>query len=290
MKIRKSSILLAVVAAVVLAVSPLQAVAGFTLIDDFESYSVGLLRDEVTGATVSEGGIWEPINATTSGAGIALDGANHYLATGVPGGGNIRGAYGNVPAIADGSSAMYYFQIWTSDATPNNSWGLSDIAAPTNFPDFEVQIILNGNTNGGTGLFDLRGRNGALTDVLQSGLTANTWYDVWIDVDNATDTYDVYFGTSGDPNVLGALVGSNLAFRNGTSDSLITFVSLGFEHDLRAAGTDNLYRYEQDVVVPEPASVALAIGSVALLACFPSRSIVRTCSSLRVGQISRQLT
>ncbi len=235
-----------------LAASP-SAMAAYTLVDDFEAYSTGLLRDDVTGATTSEGGIWEEVGTGTSFAQIENDTATTHLAIGWNSG--FRGAYADVTEVADTDTATYYLQVRSTDDTPDASFGLSDETAPGGFGSFEVQVALIDDGDGSNGTFNLVGRTGSTLMPMVNGLVADTWYDVWLVVDNSTDTYDVFFGTTGDPDVLGTKVGNNLAFRNGTSDPLATFFSYGGSSDY-SLHVDNLH-YNPDAV-PEPASVALA--------------------------------
>jgi hypothetical protein len=125
----------------------------------------------------------------------------------------------------------------------------------------------------GVGGLNLVAENGAGAQAtLATGLSLNTWYDIWMVVDNAADTYDVYLGTSGDPNSLGTLVGNDLNMRHsGSVGDLVTFRSLD---SIDAANTqqsghiDNIYFNPIAVApVPEPSSMALTSlgGGLALL-------------------------
>jgi hypothetical protein len=237
-----------------LAILAQSAAAQFALVDDFESYSASTFSPS-NPTDSGSGPVWIP-TAVTSFVAIQDDGGNQHLALGWNSG--RRGAYRDVPDIADGAVGMYYFQIRSLDTTPDISFGLTDLAAPTltdggNFGDFEVQVVLG---NGLNGTFDLRARNGGSVVSLQSGLTANTWYDVWVAVDNSTDTYDVYFGTGGNPNALGSLVGNDLGFRNGTASALTGFLTLFQSNNGDRLGhVDNIYH--SPTLVPEPGSMTL---------------------------------
>lgn len=230
-----------------------QPVGAYTLVDNFQSYTVGNFSSSNPTDTGS-GPVWFPTTATSFVA-IQDDGGDQYLALGWNSG--RRGAYRDVPDIANGDTGTYYFQIRSLDSSPDVSFGLTDLSSPTltgggDFNDFEVQVALIGA--GPT--FDLRARNGGVINTLQTGLAVNTWYDVWVSVNNLTDTYDVYFGTTGSPNILGSLVGSNLAFRNGTTDALTSFLAL-FQNNNgdRLAHLNNIY-YSPGLV-PEPGSLTL---------------------------------
>jgi len=239
--------------------------AAYTSVDDFESYTTGAVAIS-SAFTNSGGGPWTAWNgsAPTSTSLIAITDAdsNQFLNFGYEQTGalNQRGAYRSVTSIDNTESGNYYFQVRTSDATPNASFGLTDVSAPTGgLSDFEVQVSLVDDADAGNGLFKLVGQNGATTQDLVTGLSADTWYDIWLVVDNAADTFDVYQGTTGDSETLGSIVGNNLAFRNGTTDALSTFAALSTNMNNLSAGVDNL-----SYAIPEPSSFALQGGLLAL--------------------------
>lgn len=237
----------------VLALATLPAQAQYTLVDDFESYLAGNFSSSNPTDTGS-GPVWIPTTATSFLA-VQDDAGNQHLALGWNSG--RRGAYRDVPDIANTDIGTFYFQVRSLDTSPDISFGLSDLSSPTltgggDFNDFEVQVALIGA--GPT--FDLRARNGGVINTLQTGLAANTWYDIWVSVNNVTDKYDVYFGTGGNPNSVGALVGSNLSFRNGTTSALTGFLTLFQSNNGdRLAHLDNIYF--KPGVIPEPSSLAL---------------------------------
>jgi len=255
MKYTGKSLIVTAVSAVAVGVCGVsQAQAAYSLVDDFESYSTGKLRDDVTGSTVGEGGIWEEVTNGTGFAEIQNDGSTNHLAVGWNSG--FRGAYADVTDIPDGGAATYYLRVRTGDDTPDASFGLSDLTAPTGaFGDFEAQVAIVDDGDGGNGQFKLIARNGGGFEDLATGLVVDTWYDIWIVADNATDTYDVFFDTNvGNPDALGSLVGNDLAFRNGTTDALATLFTLAGSSDF-SLNVDNVY-YNPDAV-PEPATLAL---------------------------------
>lgn len=248
-----------------LAIAQASVQAAWISEEDFESYTVASYNGGST-AFVANGGPWE---SNVGGTGlVAIEeespGGNKYLAHGW--GSGFRGANASVSPTAEGNSASYYFQIRTEDETPDVSYGISDM--PTgllnSFGDFEAQVALTYSDTEG---IRLGARNGGSFELsLVTGLSANTWYDVWIVADNAADTYDVYFGASGDPNALGALVANDFAFRNGTdSNDLVTFLTLSNRHEDNQANVDNL-SYNA-AAVPEPTTIALVatLGSMCLL-------------------------
>jgi hypothetical protein len=241
-------------------------VAAYILVDDFQSYTTGNSNSGGSNAFTANGGPWRSRSDTGNITGSGLiqiqnDGSTNHLAFGWNAG--TRAAYRAVPTIAEGDSAIYYFQIRSGDATPDMSYGLSDQAMATSaaFGDFEVQVALVDDGNGSNGLFKLVARPSSGLVDLATGLSVDTWYDIWLVVNNESDTYDVYFDTNvGDPNSLGALVGNDLTFRNGlASNDLVTFMTLdpptGGNPADSQADLDDIYMQ----VIPEPSSMALAV-------------------------------
>ncbi len=215
MRVRVPRFLIAATAAVGFSAAP--SLAAYIFVDDFESYTVGTYSGGST-AFVANGGPWQANTGGATGL-VAIEaegaGGNKYLAHGWNQG--ARGANRTAPTIAEGDSATYYFQIRTEDPTPDVSYGLSDMptGALNLFGDFEVQVALTYSTADG---IRLGARNGGTTALnLVTGLSANTWYDIWVVADNASDTFDAYWGISGDPNVLGTKFADDFGFRNGAA-------------------------------------------------------------------------
>lgn len=211
------------------------------LVDDFESYSVGNAHPGGSSAFELNGGPWTTNNDSGTGlVAIQDNGSTQHLAVGW--GAGQRGATRTAPTIANGESGTYYFRIRTDDATPDVSYGLSDVASGDSFSygEYEVQVALV--NNGGP---TLGARNGGTFQQLVTGLDANTWYDIWLVVDNDSDTYDAYYSTGGDPNGIATATkfADDFAFRNGPSDNdLVTFMTLSNNHaDLNAYVDDISY-------------------------------------------------
>jgi hypothetical protein len=229
------------------------------LVDDFESYTVGTYSGGST-AFVANGGPWESNTGGATGlVSIENDGDN-YLAFGWNSG--VRGANRTVPTIAEGTSDTYYFQMSTTDGSPDFSAGLSDqpTGALSNWSDFEVQVAMTYDDTEG---IRLGARNGGSFETsLVTGLSTDTWYDIWVVVNNSADTYDVYYGTSGDPETMGTQIADDFSFRNGVaSNDLTTFMTLSNYHEDNNANVDNV-----QTSVPEPATMMLlGLGSLALI-------------------------
>jgi hypothetical protein len=251
-------------AAAALALAAQPACAQYTLVDDFESYTVGTYSAGST-AFVGNGGPWQSSNGGATGLVSIKNDGDNYLAWGWNAG--VRGANRAVTPIVDGGIGTYYFQISTTDATPDTSYGLSDLTTGARgaFGDFEVQVALTYSAADG---IRVGARNGATTALsLVTGLSVNTWYDVWVEVNNAANTYNVYFGQTGDPNILGSLIATDFGFRNGAAaNDLVTFMTLANNHEDNNANLDNIYY--NPMAVPEPTTAVLLLGGVvALVGC-----------------------
>ena len=199
-----------------------------------------------------------PWSGNTSFANITADAEGQFLAVG--GWSDPRGGWRTVPAIDDGASGTYYFQIRSSDPTPNCYWGLTDYVPGTDDWGHEevcgpqIRMI---ETNG----LALAAMDGPTQTLLASGLNPDYWYGVWLVVDNATDTYAVYYNTIGparsqgshlDKAILGA---AGLAFRNGaTGNALSMFV----QEDL--VGTDGGAQQADNLRYDPTASTPALIG------------------------------
>lgn len=227
------------------------AIAAYEVVDNFESYTTGTSSFPGSTAFTTNGGPWQTrdiygdTNSSLCGIQTAAP-TGKYLYFGEGNSAVTRSAYRAVTNIAEGAKGIYYFQIYTTDGTPDASYGLSDqaVATAAGFGDFEVQVRLY-DADGGGAPFNLVGRNGGADVTLASGLAINTWYDIWLVIDNSVDTYDVYYGTSGDPEVMGTKVGSGLGFRNGTAaNDLVTFMTMDDAGTILARGAgrlDNIY-------------------------------------------------
>jgi hypothetical protein len=164
----------------------------YSLIEDFENYSLGTFNG-TTNATE----VWstQSLSPTVLVA-VQDDGTTRHLAQGWASGS--RGAGRAVTPIPQGEKGVYHFRIRTTTGTPDTTFGLSDIPSGTafSFGDFEAQVFLIGNA----GTIELGARNGGSYQSLTTGLATDTWYDLWLVIDNGADTYDVHFGTSANPN------------------------------------------------------------------------------------------
>jgi hypothetical protein len=126
------------------------------------------------------------------------------------------------------STDTVFFRFNSKTDTPNHSIGLGDKASTgtVDFADYEAQLRVKQGTAAGTFAIDAR-NGGSFSSTLASGLALNTWYNVWMVVNQATDKYDLYMNTGTNTATAGnKLNATPLSFRNGTTSDLNTFLAL----------------------------------------------------------------
>ena len=191
-------------------------------IDDFEGYATGLVRSVASPPWTDHGG--------SDLANIEDDGSGNHVLT--FGGTSDYGAVSrDMPAagqIDNSGVATFFFRVNSKTDDPDQSFGLGDQTNTTSgfvFSDYEAQVRVVDDSSA-TGTFQLDARDGSgFTAPLATGLAPDTWYNLWMVVDQTTDTYDVYMNTgTGDAAAGDRLNAAPLNFRNGTSDVLATIL------------------------------------------------------------------
>jgi autotransporter-associated beta strand protein len=190
------------------------------VIDDFESYNVGDVRDVAN----------PPWTAHLNSSLVDIENISGNKALSFGWISDFRGTSRSLPADAvldNSETATVFFRVNSRTDVPNHNIGLADIADTNaaNFADFESQLRIKAGT---AGTFAIDARNGgAFTSTLASGLALNSWYNVWMVVNQSSDTYDLYMNTgTGDATPAQKLNVTPLSFRNGTGDSLTKFLAL----------------------------------------------------------------
>lgn len=237
--------------------------SGPMLIDNFDSYNN--TTTQTIGAHSSgdiTGGKWDGIFDGTGNARIVDDATpndNSIQVNGVdpqpsPWRGTVTDLANNFEtdfSLADGDTATYFFQFYREgNGDIDGIFGLADgpatidTADPWN--DYAVLASVFGNSPGST---DLRAYSQGAGDVVViDNISHQTWYNVWLVVDNATKTYDIYTSTGtddanpGDPSTFK----TNLNF--GRDTSVLSLEQFGLNERLSnnspsdgAIRIDNIY-------------------------------------------------
>src|SRR5690606_472171 len=126
--------------------------------------------------------------------------------------------------IANQTTGTVFLRIRTTapEGRADWVWGVSDDATPVPFNSFEGYGRIAEDGDAGNIDIDVRttGVNGGFSHA--GDAAADTWYNVWVVLDNAADRTCLYFNTgfadATAPRTLSYLGGN---FRNGTNASLI---------------------------------------------------------------------
>ena len=225
--------------------------AAFSLVENFDGLNPGAL-DGQNGWTADS--TFTVVNDPDGGSGQVLQ----FEAGGQTGAFRALGAN----AIEDNMVGTL-FSRFRFNAEANANFGLSDVAAPGAFGDFEAQI----NRQNGT---PINGRNGSTAptflpfDPVADDI--DTWYNIWVVSDNGTDTSEVYIQSDIDTTfATQTAVAPVLNFRNGTADPLSTLFlraqegTAFFDDFFIAEGTDL-----SNPAVPEPSTSILTLCGIAI--------------------------
>jgi hypothetical protein len=203
--------------------------AAWSLLEDFNALVPGDINGQAS---------WVSANAT--GAIVAADpvNASNQVLHRVGNGGASRPLN-----VANGTTASFYLRVYRESATNDDVFGLSDVANPDlggDFSVFEAQSGVN-NTN-------LRMRDGGSVQN-PAVLVQNVWYNVWLVVDNATDSSRLYLQSDSDPlyvgqtELLSTTAGdTDWDFRNGVaSNALVAFLVKATNGPTSSVYYDDLY-------------------------------------------------
>lgn len=131
--------------------------------------------------------------------------------------------------IPEGTTGTLFFRFRSSASAGQADWviGSSDVAAPSNWPDYEGYIRFS---DGGTANdLDIDTRDGdGFTEV--GGAEPDTWINVWLVLNNTADTTDVYYNTIlADATTAETTSLTGAEFRNGTSSDLTALLAINNE-------------------------------------------------------------
>lgn len=168
-------------------------------------------------------------------------------------------------AIANNTTSTLFFRFYTTASFPNFNVGLTDVAAPTNgnFAINQSQFRVGGGaylTDPGDQLHTING-SFQLLDSYQQGV----WHNVWVVVDNSTNTQSYYASTGSDDAVL--LGTPSYSFRTATNNSIQTLQLIS--DAIYASGEDGGPVLIDDIyissgvnttLIPEPSTYAMIFG------------------------------
>lgn len=236
------------------------SLASFTLVDDFDSYSVDTAIDNQ--------GAWDSSSAVASEAGVVADpagGSNSVLLTNTTSL-NLFNDSGAI-SVANNTTATLYTRFrFEGTETPNIAFGLSDLPSPGGFSAFESALLINGTS--------LEARDGNSYEALTT-LQGDTWYEMWSVIDNSTDSTEYYIrgGTFTKQTQLSSGADA-IDFRNGTPNSLITFYVRNSGSQVGTVYFDDIYIDTTGInltapvtAIPEPATNMLLSGLVVAAYC-----------------------
>jgi hypothetical protein len=202
----------------------------FQRLDDFESLTVGSL-DSQNGWTTSSSSVAvaaDPVDPTNQV--LRLTSTNQVVYKPL--------------LISNANTASTLFFRMRRDGQTNFSAGTSDIATPTtNFADYETQLNLQDGTGTSTPVDQLNVRDGGTFRALDTWLD-NTWYDVWMVVNNASNTYQVFMqgGNLAEQTQLDAGALTTFGFRNGAAaNPLVQFLLRTGNNHIGASYVDDIY-------------------------------------------------
>lgn len=175
--------------------------SGFTLLDNFDGLNSGALDGQ---------GGWATSAATVTVANDPADAENQVMSHF---GTNVRAW--KALTIPNGETATVFYRM-RREGSIDASFGTSDMASPsTAYSDFETQL----NTQNSD---VLNVRDAGSFDPVDT-FADNTWYDVWMVIDNASDTFEVYLkgGALTERTLLDNGAQTVFGFRNGSASNAI---------------------------------------------------------------------
>lgn len=255
------------------------AFGAFVLVEDFNARTIGAISGQNGWTTVGSG---------TAGA-LKADESFNVIANPLSGGtgqlleikkGTVAGsmfAFKNfASSIANTSTATtVYFRMYSVSATLNIAAGTAETPSAA-FADFATVARLSSAS--GFGL-DAYNGNAAGSAAASNGgyLTVDTtplsgkWYDIWMDVNNSTDTWQMYFSEDGGTRTLAAAGSPSIdtfTLRNGGAQAINAFmVATSQVASATTSYIDDIYidttGFNATNPVPEPS--AALIGGLGML-------------------------
>jgi hypothetical protein len=271
----------------ILCLLPAPSFAAFVLIDNFDSgYALGALNGQNGWTNAAPGG-WTVAAAPAGGVG--------NVATATTTTANLFASKQLSLAIPNTSTSTTLFFRLRRNGGVNMSVGLTDIAVPAAVGDYETQINAQHNAAPNDSFKVRDGTTTSQFDDLGAGTFAiDTWYNVWMIVNNSADTYELYIdqGNFGSPVLALTHIQDpastpgggdfTFLFRNSTAalqgnPLTSVFLAMGNATVTGSLFVDDLYidssgqNLSNPTAVPEPSSAVAVVGGAACLLGLTSR-------------------
>lgn len=228
--------------------------ASAAVLDDFNTYTAGQVATGATGTT------WTMLGNADGGV-IQNEAGNLLLTAGASAVGANVNVYRplNTPIAAADTATTVFMRVRANISTGlNGSFGLTDVAPAlgSDVAQFETQFRLITTA----GVSAIEGRNGGAFQTIMSPITTSQWYNVWMVVNNSTDTWDAYVNTGTANATAGDLKLSGIGFRNGAAANPLThFDVFGGAGGILGESIDDIY-VNSGVVLTNFTSTPLVLG------------------------------
>ena len=252
------------VALTTLLIAPLSQ-ASFVLMEDFESFSA---TDALNSSANWSGG--GGYTAETVAGTLAATTSNEPSALNLDISAN---------QIAAGNTGTVFFQFRIDSSVPvaqsddattldfNTGVAPGPVSGTSNTQGAYINLGANGADNR-----TLQGRDGSNQNNLKTGLNADSWYNIWLVLDNGDTTtseneiYDIYLSEGRTNTLAPTSVANDFAFRDTPNGNPVDTIFLNKFRDAPGAYFDNYYvdSTAENLVnpVPEPGIYALLFGAL----------------------------
>jgi hypothetical protein len=244
--------------------------AAFVAFDTFDTYSPGALNGQGPA-----GNVWTAQTGAT-----VVDAGGGDLRARMAGVNSIPNFRGLGPAgltILDSSTAAtVYWNFTISSGTTGNNWNfiITDVSAPADTAG-SSEVQFNYDVGAGSafrardaGAFELLSLDGTVTGRLLP--LPNIIYNAWFEINNSTNTYQVFLQSDGDPLIANRTLmfadngtGSTFGFRNGAAANDLITANMGSGNTGSIVNFDDIYvdtaGFNPANPVPEP-STSILLG------------------------------
>ena len=226
--------------------------SGVTLIDDFDAYDNSSNQNigAHSNGDVTDG-VWDGVFDGTNNGQILDSGRDNNVLTAweIPSGGasgchgavtNLANNFATDLSLADGDTATYFFQIMNEgNASTDCMFGLTESLSSLDITDAWRDFCVMPYLAGSPGATDLKVYGANVGDVtLIDNITDGAWYNVWLVVNNASKTFDIYISTG---TADGALQLANVSFGRITAPVNLDAFGIA-NHEEGHVSLDNLYK------------------------------------------------